>query len=46
MSGQTVQMECDCGRLLEFDRGDARPTCECGAVYAATISQLIPPEDP
>lgn len=41
--GSIVNMECECGERLSFDRSEERVTCECGAMYAVMITQLTGP---
>ena len=40
----TVDMICACGADLSFDRSAERVTCQCGASYAVTITQLTQPD--
>jgi len=37
-------MICACGADLSFDRSAERVTCQCGASYAVTITQLTQPD--
>lgn len=34
---------CECGRELPIDETSAHATCECGAVYTVTITQIRKP---
>lgn len=40
----SVRMYCECGREHAFDRDTKRVSCDCGSVYAVSITQLVPPE--
>lgn len=42
MSDRPVTIRCDCGAELTGSRSMPRLTCECGAVYAVTVTRLKP----
>ena len=44
MSDPTFTMECRCGRSQSFGSTLERLECDCGAVYAVTITELRAPE--
>ena len=44
MSDPTFTLECSCGRSQSFAPSADRVECECGAVYAVTITELRAPE--
>ncbi|QLD89948.1 hypothetical protein HWV07_13275 [Natronomonas salina] len=35
------RIQCGCGSELSFSAADSRPRCECGALYAVTVTQLL-----
>ena len=43
MSDPTFTMECRCGRAHSFEPAASRIECECGALYAVTITELRAP---
>jgi hypothetical protein len=45
MSDPTFTMECRCGRSQSFESTLERLECDCGAVYAVTITELRAPRD-
>lgn len=38
-------MECSCGRDNPFEDTTTHIECDCGAVYAVTVTELQPPQD-
>ena len=45
VSSDAVDMTCACGARLSFERSAEHVSCQCGASYAVTITQLTPPDD-
>lgn len=45
VSSDAVDMTCTCGARLSFERSAEHISCQCGASYAVTITQLTPPDD-
>lgn len=35
------QIQCGCGSKLSFSAAAGRTRCECGALYAVTVTQLL-----
>lgn len=35
------RIHCGCGSELSFSAADSRPRCECGALYAVTVTRLL-----
>ena len=44
-TGTSFVMSCRCGREVEFDRTVSTIDCECGGVYAVTITVLDDPAE-
>jgi hypothetical protein len=38
-----LRFRCECGRDHSVDEADGQVTCDCGAVYAVTITKLWDP---
>jgi hypothetical protein len=38
--GPCLRFRCECGRDHSVDEADGQVTCDCGAVYAVTITKL------
>jgi hypothetical protein len=38
--GREVQVRCDCGNLLEADTEISRVSCDCGKVFAVTVTEM------
>lgn len=43
--GNVIRMACDCGEELVFEADADRVECNCGAVFAVTVSVLRPPAE-
>lgn len=44
MAQLDVTMTCECGAGLRFSHDESRVECDCGAIYAVTITQISPPD--
>lgn len=42
MSADAIIIDCDCGRSHEIDGQRGRFKCDCGTVYAVTVTELTP----
>ena len=41
--GNVIRMACECGEELVFDADTDRVECDCGTVFAVTVSVLRRP---
>ncbi|MBB6647224.1 DUF1922 domain-containing protein [Halobellus sp. MBLA0160] len=37
---RTIKIQCDCGRWLEAETEMYRVNCECGKVFAVTVTDM------
>jgi len=44
MEDRSIRIRCDCGAEVTGPRLAPRLACECGAVYAATVTQIRSPD--
>lgn len=42
MTVDAITMDCDCGRSHEIDGQRGRLKCDCGTIYAVTVTELTP----
>lgn len=45
MSATKGTIICECGEELAFEQPATRIRCGCGALYVATVTQLLSPDE-
>lgn len=41
-TGAVIQVQCDCGSWLKAETQNQRVKCECGKLFAVTVTDITP----